>query len=166
MNRISWSAWLTLLVAAGTVRADGPIQAPQVDRSPVDLVLSPDESWLVTANQTSDTLSLVDVQSGRVIDEAPCGHRPAGLALAPNGNRVLVTASYAGTLSVFEVAQEKLHPAGSLRLGFEPVGVAVSPDGKLAYVALESDAAVAVVEIDSLREAARIEVGRWPRYLT
>ncbi|HEV3022885.1 MAG TPA: cytochrome c peroxidase [Pirellulales bacterium] len=165
MNRILWSAWLTLLVAAGTARADGPIQSPQGDRSPVDLVLGADESWLVTANQTSDTLSLVDVQSGRVLDEAPCGHRPAGLALTPDGSRVLVTASYSGTLSVFEVAQGKLHTAGSIRLGFEPVGVAVSPDGKLAYVALEAAAAVAVVELDSLREAARIEVGRWPRYL-
>ncbi|HVC92242.1 MAG TPA: hypothetical protein VND64_01060, partial [Pirellulales bacterium] len=139
--------------------------ADEPDRSPVDVVLTPDEAWLVTANQTSDTVSLVDVKNRQVVDEVACGHRPAGLALAPDGRRVLVTASYSGTLSVMEITEGKLKPTGSVRLGFEPVGVAVSPDGKLAYVALEAGAAVAVVDLESLREAARIEVGRWPRYL-
>ena len=39
-------------------------RAPMSDRSPVDLVLSPDGEWLITANQTSHTLSLVRT-SGR-----------------------------------------------------------------------------------------------------
>jgi len=51
-----------------------------------------------------------------------------------------------------------------VRLGFEPVGVAVSPTANWLR-ALESGAAVAVVDLDSFREIGRIEVGRWPRYL-
>jgi DNA-binding beta-propeller fold protein YncE len=172
MNLNLWTALLPLLAvislnsSAGVACAVIPMANDSADRSPVDLVLGGDESWLVTANQTSHTVSLVDLSSGRVIDEVSCGHHPAGLALAPDGNHVLVTASYSGTLSLFEIAQGKLQLTGSLRLGFEPVGVAVSPDGKLVYVALEADAAVAVIELDSLREVGRIEVGRWPRYLT
>src|SRR5690242_9631288 len=136
---------LTLIFSAAAQDGHGP------DRSPVDLALTADETWLVTANRSSNTVSLVDVKGGQVVDEVPCGRRPAGLAITPDGRRVLVTASFSGDLSVLEIAAGKLLPAGSLRLGFGPVGVAVSPDGKLAYVALESGAAVAVVELDSLR---------------
>ncbi|HUY35750.1 MAG TPA: cytochrome c peroxidase [Pirellulales bacterium] len=158
-RRLWWAVPTLLALLATDAKADGP------DRSPVDLVLTHDEAWLVTANQTSGTVSLVDVKNRQVVDEVSCGRRPEGLALAPDGRRVLVTASYSGTLNVLEISQGKLKPAGSVRLGFEPVGVAVSPDGKLAYVALQANAAVAVVDLDQLRETARIEVGRWPRYL-
>jgi len=155
---------VTTLLAALAMITSG-VRADEPDRSPVDVVLTPDEAWLVTANQNSGTVSLVDLRTLQVADEVACGRQPAGLALAPDGRRVLVTASNSGTLSVLEILEGKLKPGGSVRLGFEPVGVAVSPDGKLAYVALEAGAAVAVVDLDSLRETARIEVGRWPRYL-
>jgi YVTN family beta-propeller protein len=154
-----------LLVFVACARAASGVDTQLLDRSPVDLLLSADESWLVTANQVSGTLSLVDLSGDQVLDEVPCGRRPAGLAMAPDGRRVLATASYAGTLSIFEVCDGKLRAAGSLRLGFEPLGVAVSPDGKWAYVALESGAAVAVVDLDERQVVERIEVGRWPRYL-
>ena len=85
---------------------------------------------------------------------------------------MLVTASYAGTLTVLELTQGKLRSAGSVRLGFEPVGVAVSHDGKLAYVALESGADEAVTGRLALRGFLRLGVGiggvpgllihRWP----
>ena len=135
------------------------------DRSPVDLVLTPDEQFLLTANQTSNTVSLVKVESGEVLAEVPCGERPSALALTPDGKRVLVTGTFGGDLRAFDLKDGKLVSAGTLRLGFEPRGVAVSPDGKLAYVALTTAAAVAVVDLATFKELARIEVGRWPRYL-
>ena len=49
--------------------------------------------------------------------------------------------------------------------GLEPHGVAVSPDGRRAYVALASAGSVAVVDLDAMKEVTRIDVGRWPRSL-
>ena len=43
------------------------------DRSPVDLALSPDGRWLVTANQIANTVSLIDTDSGELVDEVACG---------------------------------------------------------------------------------------------
>jgi YVTN family beta-propeller protein len=135
-----------------------------VDRSPVDLALTPDERFLLTANRTSGTVSLVEIASGSIRDEVPCGRWPAAIALSPDGRRAYVTSQYTGELRVFDVADDGLKAAGQVDLGrFEPRGVAVTADGRTAYVALSSGAAVAVVDLQGLALVDRIDVGRWPR---
>ena len=77
------SGWGTPL-KRGILRAEMPIRgtlAKSAHRSPVDIVLSADGNWLVTANQTSHSLSLVDTASGTVVDELPCGSHPVAIAL-------------------------------------------------------------------------------------
>ncbi|HEV3007262.1 MAG TPA: hypothetical protein VGX78_22520, partial [Pirellulales bacterium] len=139
--------------------------AGDVDRSPVDLVLSPDESSLVVVNQTSDTVSVVDVAEGTVVAELSCGHHPSAAAISADGQRVVVSATYSGTLDLFDLSEGQLAAAGSVDIGFHPVGVALAADGRTAYVALEAAAAVAVVDLDKKSVTHRIAVGRWPRHL-
>ncbi|MCH7728930.1 MAG: beta-propeller fold lactonase family protein, partial [Planctomycetes bacterium] len=134
-------------------------------RSPVDLVISHDNSWLVTANQTSNTASLVRVADGTILDEVTVGRRPSGLILSPDGKRVLITASYAGNLVVLEVREDKLEEVAKIHVGFEPHGIAIDPNGRIAYVALTAAAEVAVVDLESQTVTDRIDVGRWPRHL-
>lgn len=136
-----------------------------LDRSPVDLVLTPDEKWFLTANQTSCTVSLIETQTGKVVAEVPCGQRPSALVLTPDGKRVLVSGTFSGDVTVLGLDTGKLTSVGCVRVGFEPRGLAVSPDGKEAYVALTTAQAVAVIDLDKLTVKDRIEVGKWPRYL-
>ena len=162
-------AWLAAALCTWAMSLAAPPLAVRAgeppDRSPVDLALTPDEAWLVTVNQTSDTVSLVNVAGATVAAETACGRHPSAIALSPDGRRALVTGTYSGTLDLFDLADGKLTPSGSIDLGFHPVGVAVSPDGRLAYVALEAAGAVAVVDLEQRRVLDRVEVGRWPRYL-
>jgi DNA-binding beta-propeller fold protein YncE len=138
---------------------------PDIDRSPVHVVLAPDESWLATANQTSDSVSLVRVSDGKVLDEVSVGRRPTGLARTPDGRRLLVTSKYSGELSIIEIVDGGLKVVNRLSLGFEPHGVAVAPQGKTAYVSLTAVDKVAEVDLETLKVVAEIPVGRWPRYL-
>ncbi len=140
-------------------------QVANPNRSPVDLIITPDERWLVTANQTSSTISLVEISSGKVLAEVSCGKKPSGLVLTPDGKRILVTGTHGGDLTVFALESRHLKRVGSVFLGFEPRGVVVSPDSRLAYVALETAHQVAVIDLQSLKEQSRINVGKWPRYL-
>jgi YVTN family beta-propeller protein len=149
--------------AAAAESASSP--ARSLDRSPVDLVLTPDERFLLTANQSSHSVSLVRLSDGVVVAEEPCGKRPSAIVLSSDGRRVLVSGTYSGELGIFALDEGSLRADGTVRLGFEPRGVAVSPDGKLAYVALTVANEVAVVDLDSLEVQARVSVGRWPRYL-
>lgn len=137
------------------------------DRSPVDLVPTPNETHLVTVNQSSNTISLVSLQSGsgKVVDEVACGERPSNVAITPDGRLVLATAAYSGELWIFELKGDRLHRTAALHVGSEPRGVAIAPEQNLAYVALSTAAAIAVVDINKLEIVDRIPVGRWPRFL-
>jgi len=159
-RRSAWSIWVVALLAVGT-----PAAAVELDRSPIDLVLSSTERWLFTANQTAGTVSVVDVAAGTVVQELPCGKHPAGLALSADDARLLVTTAHDGNLVVFAHQDGQLVESGRVFLGFEPEGIAITADGARAYVALSTAAEVAEVDLEALSVKSRIGVGHWPRHL-
>jgi YVTN family beta-propeller protein len=176
MRRESYLRMFGLLAAAvwicvGGMSASADEVAPvdpaaSPDRSPVDLVLTPDERYLLTANNTSDTISLVDVAGGQVRGELPCGVHPSAIAITPDGRRVLVSGQYSGDLCLFDLEGDRLSPAGRIDLGrFEPRGIAITADGGTAYVALSTGRAVAIVDLTSKAVIGRIDTGHWPRSL-
>ena len=85
-------AVLCVAVASSASAEDNKLSA--VDRSPVDLVVADDGSWLATANQSSDSVSLVRVSDGRVLDEVKVGRRPESIALRGE-SQLLVSCSSA-----------------------------------------------------------------------
>jgi DNA-binding beta-propeller fold protein YncE len=135
------------------------------DRSPVDLALAPDGSWLATANQTSDSVSLVRARDGALLAEVSVGRRPEAIVVCPDGRRVLVSCRDSGELHILEVAGEGLRRLGSIAVGGQPHGLAVPAEGDVAYVALSAASQVAVVSLPEGPVVARIDVGRWPRFL-
>ncbi len=154
-----------VLIAPSVFAAEPPADLEGLDRSPIDLVASADESWLVTVNQTSNSASLVRTSDGVVLHEVAVGERPTAIALHPDGQRVLITGTYSGDVSVLRVDDNRLTKEATVEVGFQPYGVAVSPDGNFAYVALSAAAQVAVVDLKQLEVVERIAVARWPRYL-
>src|SRR5260370_10217787 len=66
-------------------------KATEPHRSPIALALSADGARLLTANQTSGSVSLIDTESGTVLAELATGEKPAGVALAHDGKRAAVT---------------------------------------------------------------------------
>jgi DNA-binding beta-propeller fold protein YncE/mono/diheme cytochrome c family protein len=156
--------WLVALILLSLFSLSA-IAADEPNRSPIDLVLGPQDAWLVTVNQTSDSVSLVRTADGRVLDEEAMGDHPVGIALMPDGKTVLVSAHYSGEVTLLEVQGEKLTKTGQLEVGYQPHGIAVSPDGKTAYVACTGNAQVAVLDLADRNVVDRIDVGRWPRHL-
>jgi len=139
--------------------------APERDRSPIDLALSPDNRHLVTANHTSGSVSLIDVGTNVVLDELPTGRGAAAIAFTPDGQRVLVTAADDGKLEVLAIRAGRLIRVSSISLGGDPRGIAVSGDSCLAYVALAAADCVAVVDLAKAAVLTDIAVGRGPRTL-
>jgi YVTN family beta-propeller protein len=152
------TAYLSLLVQSS-------ILAAEHDRSPVDLVLGPDDAWLVTVNQSSDSVSLVRTSDGSILDEISVGHHPVAIALAPDKKSILISNHYSGEVTILAVDGHKLHKVGQIDVGFQPHGIAIAPDGKAAYVACTANATVAVLDLTNQKVGARIDVGRWPRHL-
>ncbi len=137
-----------------------------VDRSPVDLASSPDERWIVTANQTSDSVSLIQASDGTVVDEIACGSHPVDIEFTPHGSRFVVSTQWAGRLELFSIDDGRLEEVGSIDIGHEPHGIAISPDGTKAYAGLVASAQVAEIDLEQQQVQRRFDVGNWPRYLT
>ncbi len=159
---------LASFIAVPSLAADSSLNPPaaDVDRSPVDLALAPDETWLVTANQIANTVSLIRVETGEVVDEIPCGVHPTDLQFMPDGDRIVVTSAWSGDVHLLKIDQGKLVPLAEIDVGMEPTGLAISPDGTRAYVGLAAAASVAMIDLVKHRVERRLTVGNWPRYLT
>jgi YVTN family beta-propeller protein len=138
--------------------------APQTepDRSPGDFALSPDGRWAVTANRTSDSVSLVDLAAAKVVAEVGVGHRPIGIDW--KGPVAVVSNWRDGTVNILEVQPPNLSVAGTVHVGNEPRGVSLSPDGARAYVVVSGNNAVDVIDLKTETAVARIPVGSEPWY--
>src|SRR5579862_7215945 len=148
------------LLGGATFTGGSPTDEP--DRSPIDLALSADGHYALTANATSDTVSLVDLRAGRVTAETRVGRRPFCVALTPDGRRAVVTNQYADTLDLLDVGPSTLRVVRTIPVGDEPRGVAISHDGACAYVALSGEDAVAFVDLTAGKVVARLPVGTEP----
>lgn len=160
------SPWLWLALALSVAGAgfgrslpSAPESKPEPHRSPLDVVVLPDGRRAVTANHTADSVSLIDLAHGLVLAELPCGKKPAGVACSHDGKRVAVSNLWSGTISLFEVRDTKLEPAGTLQVGGAPRGVVFSPDGKSLYVAVTGLDEVVQVDLASAKVTRR-----WPAY--
>jgi len=161
---------LLLMVGAafwrpGEPAAAAPTATPQEkDRSPCDLVLLGDGRFALTANRTSDTVSLVDVEGGKLIAETPVGKQPFGVAAASDGRQAVVSNWLSDTISILHLPTGAAAPrvVATIAVGDEPRGVAVSPNGARAFVALGGEDAVAVVDLKTRTVANKWPVGREP----
>lgn len=153
------------LLAALALNGQGEERRHATDRSPVDLLLIDGERRVVSLNETSGTISLLEVASGKVLDEAEIGDQPTSMALFPSGDRIGLAASYSGDLVIVAIDGERLQVEKKIQVGFEPYGVAISPDGREAYVSCVASHELAVVDLNQGEVVQRIPIERWPRHV-
>ncbi|CAN5175737.1 hypothetical protein BH10PLA2_BH10PLA2_05150 [soil metagenome] len=138
-------ALVAVLVRAGQRTDASPAEQGRGYKSPIDLAVLPDGRRAITANQASDSASLVDFESGKVLAEVACGRKPAGVACSRDCKRAAVSNSWSGTVSLFEVEEKTLRPVGQVQVGDQPRGLVFAADGSSLFVALAG--AGSVVEI-------------------
>lgn len=122
-----------------------------------------EELWV--ANVQQPTITRVDPASMAVLGEVAVGPWPVSLAWREGMSFAVVAQRGSDTLGLVALADD----AGPARLidaiwiGDEPAHVVVSPDGKWAYATLQSEGAVAVIDLDKRVRTARIEALRDPK---
>lgn len=158
-------ALIAASLAPASLAASEPAVTPTGHRSPVDVVLAAEGSRLVTANEGSNSLSLLDTASGELLDELPCGVRPASIAVCPDSQYVVAACAYGGEVVVARIEGDQIERHRTIVIGGEPTGVAVSPDGRRAFVGLAASAEVAELDLVEGKVVRKLEVGNWPRYL-
>lgn len=136
-----------------------------LDRSPVDIAISDDEKYIATANQSSNSVTLIRVADRTVVDEIACGHHPVDIQFVGK-RRILLTAKWSGELNLFRIENGRLSQESVIPLGGHPHGITVSQDENTAYVGLAASEEVAEIDLVTGTSKRRFSVGRWPKYLT
>lgn len=156
----------TLTVVLPVACNGNEIAGADVHRSPVDLVINASGTWLVTANQTSNSVSLVRTNDLTVLDEQPCGDHPFAVEVFPDQRTVAVSCRWSGEIVIFDVADGKLRERHRISVGHEPCGLKVTPDGRKLFTGLYATGQVAEIDLRATEVTKRIDVGNWPRHLT
>jgi YVTN family beta-propeller protein len=129
--------------------------------SPSSVAPSPDSSRVYVTASGYPAGKLYGFNSGNFngVSGSPATTQGSAfnLAVTPDGKRVYVSGSF--EVRVFDTSNMK--QAGSVRVGNTPQGIAFSPDGKLAFVAISGDAQVSVIDTAKLSQSATISAGAW-----
>jgi len=132
-----------------------------VGRGPEGMDLSPDGRELWAAHSRDGAVSIVDVEAKRVTGTIDAQTKRSNrLKFSGDGKLVLITDLDAGELVILGGSDHK--PIKRVKLGTAPEGILVPPGSSRAYIAVNGDNQVAVVDLAKLEVVARISAGNGP----
>ena len=141
---------------------DEVVGVVRIGSEPMGIEAGPADGRVYVANAGSDSVSVIDALSRRVIDTVPLdfGSRPVDLAVSPDGLRLYVAASERSTVKCLDAAS--LHELAEADVGLRPDRLAVSADGRHLYVTNQGSNSVTVLDAGSLRVEATVPVEARP----
>ncbi|MEP6491812.1 MAG: hypothetical protein ABJF01_03995 [bacterium] len=117
-------------------------------QQPHGMAFLPGDTILAVTAQAGKAVLLVDFRTGAVVRTLPTnGRTPHMLGLSASGDRIVTGNIGDGNISVLSVStgeEPRLIPVAR-----QPEGVAISPDGKFAWVGSNRDSVVLVVNLTS-----------------
>jgi PQQ-dependent catabolism-associated beta-propeller protein len=134
----------------------------EVGERPRGIGLSPDKKTLYVALSDEHVIGMYDVLTLEEKGKLTSGEDPETFDIHPNGNLYLSNEDDAKATVVNPTTGEIV---AEVKVGLEPEGVAVSPDGKYALVTSESTNMVHVIDTSSHKVVANILVAARPRGL-
>jgi len=115
-------------------------------RYPAGIGISPDGRTLYVAENLADSLAVVDLASGRVVQRLATERYPYGVVVAPNGT-VYASAWGGWTVSVFGAnGNGTLRGGMRVRVGRHPSALALNASGSRLFVASGSTDKITVLE--------------------
>ncbi len=141
------------------------VQAASHDRSPVDVVLLSGDRWMVSANQTSGTVSLIDVKKGHVVDEVAVGNYPVALEVGRDGREVWVSCRDSGTVAKLVLRSGRLEIVQQVQLGYHPWDMAWDASRQSLWVAQRAAGRIVELDGETGKSLRHVSVGSWPERL-
>ena len=130
---------------------------------PLGVVVSSNSKYVYVVDPRRDTLSVIDAAINQVIDNAIySGEAPIQLALSPKRKTLYISNEIiTGTLTPIHLAD--LTPGPTITgIGANPLGLAITPNGKEIYLAAWSSGKVYVFDVATGKILAPISVGSGP----
>jgi YVTN family beta-propeller protein len=132
-----------------------------VGKGPEGIDLSPNGREIWSAHSRDGGVSIIDVATKKVTHTIHAGtNRSNRIKLTPDGKFALVSDLEAGDLVVLDTAARK--EIKRLPLGRMPEGILIPPDGSRAFVAVNGDNHVAVIDLKTWQVSNKISTGTGP----
>jgi YVTN family beta-propeller protein len=128
---------------------------------PAGVAIDTTRNTALITNQSSDSVTVLDLKTLQVISSIPVGRSPAeGIAIHAGKNIALVANPGSNNVSVIDLQ------AGSelkkIAVGTFPVGVAINPTTNKALVTNANDGTVSIIDLNSLTVTGQISAGLGP----
>lgn len=136
----------------------------KVGGEPEGVKTSPDGKLVYVTSEVASTVHVIDVAGKKLLKNVQVGKRPRRFLLA--GGELWVTNELDGSVSIVRTSDHTVQgsisflPQGMRREDVTPVGMALSPDGKTAYVGLGRANHVAAVDVASRQVKGYVLVGK------
>ena len=124
-------------------------------RYPAGIAASRDGRWLFVAENLADSLAVVDLTSGRVVQRHATERYPYDVAVAADG-RVYVSAWGGNTVSVFQQSDGGLRSVARVPAGRHPSALLLNRDGSRLFVASGSTDRIHVIDTKRRAIIARL----------
>ena len=129
-----------------------------VGKGPEGIDVSPDGAQIWTAHSRDGGVSIIDIASKKVIQTLQLGTKRSNrLKFTPDGKLVLISDLDGGELVVLDASIKR--EIRRVKLGRSPEGILITPDGERAFVAVNGDNYVAVLNLKTLEFTGRISTG-------
>jgi YVTN family beta-propeller protein len=150
---------ITLINRAGAMNWQET--AIPVGKGPEGFDVTPDGKELWAAGSRDGSVSIIDIFAKRVTHTFNVQTKRSNrLRFTPDGRLALISDLDAGELLVLE--RETRKELKRVKLGREPAGILIVPDGSKAYVAVTGDNNVAVIDLKTLALVDRLSTGIGP----
>ncbi len=118
--------------------------------------LGPEGPILLIGNKGEDTVSFIDLGTGKEVGRSPTGRMPHEIAISPDGRQAAVVAYGGKTIDLFDVASRAKLKTIDLTPNAGPHGIAWLKDGRIV-VTTERSQSVAVVDPAAGKVSASIK---------
>ena len=133
---------------------------------PEGMGMSPDGKVLVNTSETTNMAHFIDTKTYKTFDNVLVDSRPRVAMYNSAGTQLWVSSEIGGTVTVINPADRKIigkvtfEIPGVTKEAIQPVGVRITKDDKLAFVALGPANRVAVVDTATLKVVKYLLVGQ------
>ena len=141
----------------------------RVGRAPVQVGFTPDGSQVYVSLRDENRVGVIDTRRREVLGRIGVGPNPIQVHATPDGRFVYVAnqgteAKPADTVSVIDAAAGKV--IDTIRTGAGAHGVAVSEDGRNAFVSNIVDGTVTMIDVKNRSVSKAFAVGKGPNGIT
>jgi YVTN family beta-propeller protein len=145
-------------VATGAELAKLPVGG-----EPEGVATHPSGDVVYMTSEEENTIAVIDARTRTVVTQIAVGVRPRAIVFSPEGTRAYVSCELEPSIAVIDARQHRL--LQSIDVGEDPtrpMGVAVTRDGRVLYVATGRGTRLLAIDTKTLAITGSVEVGQRP----